>query len=96
MNQHYVYITASRRNGTLYIGKAADLVQRIWQHKEHAVKGFTKRYKVTILVHYEVFDSHEAALRHEKQLKEWKRKWKLELIEKHNPDWNDLYDEITK
>lgn len=96
MQNYYVYITASKRNGTLYIGKANDLIERIDQHRNHVVKGFTDRYNVTMLVHYEVLDSYEAALQREKQLKEWKRKWKLELIEKNNPDWKDLYEEITR
>ena len=96
MNQFYVYITASKRNGTLYIGKANDLVRRIHEHKNHVVKGFTDKYSVTMLVYYEVLDSYEAALQREKQLKAWKRQWKLDLIEKSNPEWRDLYDEICK
>ena len=94
MKQFYVYITASKKNGTLYIGMTGDLVQRIDAHRKHVVAGFTDKYDVTMLVHYEVADSYEAALEREKQLKAWKRKWKLELIEKSNPSWKDLYDEI--
>ena len=96
MNHHFVYITASKRNGTLYIGKTAALAARIDAHKKHAVRGFTEKYNVTMLVHYEVFDTHEQALRREKQLKEWKRKWKLELIEKNNPGWKDLFPELEE
>ena len=72
------------------------MLSRIDTHKKHLVKGVTDKYNVTMLVHYEIFDSFEAALKREKQLKEWKRKWKLELIEKHNPEWIDLFDELTK
>lgn len=96
MRQFYVYITASKRNGTLYIGKANDLIRRIDEHKNHVVPGFTRKYNVTMLVHYEVLDSHEAALQREKQLKAWRRQWKLELIEKSNPEWKDLYEDIVK
>lgn len=96
MPHHFVYITASKRNGTLYIGKSSDVLRRVDQHKRHLVKGFTHWYNVTRLVHYEVFDTHEQALTCEKQMKEWRRKWKLELIEKDNPDWNDLYEDLLK
>lgn len=89
-----VYILASKRNGTLYIGVTSDLVKRIWQHKESFVDSFTKKYAVKTLVYYEQHGSAESAIRREKRLKEWKRKWKLELIEKHNPSWEDLYYEI--
>ena len=77
-----VYILASRRNGTLYVGVTADLVQRVWQHKSDLTEGFTKRYGVHTLVWYEVHESMESAIRREKAIKEWKRAWKLELIEK--------------
>ena len=96
MKQFYVYITASKKNGTIYIGKANDLINRVGQHRQHAVAGFTDRYDVTRLVHYEVLDSMEAALARERQLKAWKRQWKLELIEKNNPDWRDLWEDIVK
>ena len=92
---YYVYILASKRNGTLYTGFTTALPKRSWEHKNDIVEGFTKKYQVHILVHYEVFQDKEAALKREKQLKKWHRKWKLELIEKSNPEWKDLYDTIT-
>lgn len=91
----YVYILCSQRNGTLYIGVTSDLIKRIWQHKEGEIEGFTKKYNVKTLVYYEVHGNAESAITREKQIKEWKRKWKLELIEKDNPDWIDLYDLVT-
>jgi putative endonuclease len=93
--QPAVYILASKRNGTLYIGVTSDLVKRIWEHKNDTVAGFTKRYGVHQLVWYELHESIEFAIEREKRLKEWKRVWKLELIESANPDWKDLYDTIT-
>ena len=89
-----VYILASRPNGTLYIGVTSDLIQRIWQHKSNLVKGFTERYGVHRLVWYEVHDSMESAIQREKAIKKWNRTWKIELIEKNNPTWGDLYNEI--
>jgi putative endonuclease len=89
--QPAVYILASKRNGTLYIGVTSDLVKRIWEHKNNLVEGFTKRYNVHQLVWYELPESMESAIEREKRLKEWKRKWKLELIESSNPNWQDLY-----
>ena len=90
-----VYILASQRNGTLYAGVTSNLVQRIWQHKNDQVEGFTKKYKVHILVWYEPHESMESAIAREKVLKEWRRAWKLELIEGANPEWRDLYEEIV-
>lgn len=87
-----VYILASDRNGTLYVGVTHDLIQRVWEHKSGFVDGFTKKYGVHTLVWYEVHPSMESALVREKQLKKWNRKWKLELIEGVNPMWADLYD----
>ena len=87
----YVYILASKINGTLYIGVTGDLIHRVREHKEKKTKGFTKKYKVNKLVYYETYDNPEEAILHEKQLKAWKRQWKLELIEKENSDWRDLY-----
>ena len=81
---------ASRRNGTLYAGVTSDLIRRVWEHKNDAVEGFTKRYKVHDLVWYELHQSMETAIGREKALKNWKRKWKLELVEKTNPEWRDL------
>jgi putative endonuclease len=93
--QPCVYILASQRNGTLYIGVTSDLVKRVWEHQSDFVEGFTKKYKVHHLVWYEVHDNMEAAINREKQLKEWKRQWKIVLIEKANPYWNDLYATIV-
>ena len=96
MSQHfYVYILASRRNGVLYIGMTNNLARRVWEHKTNAVDGFTKRYNVHRLVWYDVADTALAAITREKQLKKWKRTWKIQLIEKTNPEWRDLYDEIV-
>ncbi len=89
---YFVYIMASQQNGTLYVGVTNDLVRRVFEHKSDAVDGFTKRYKVHMLVWFESTSSIEAAILREKQLKNWRRSWKLNLIEKDNPDWNDLYD----
>ncbi|MEO6117793.1 MAG: GIY-YIG nuclease family protein [Methylotenera sp.] len=92
--QPCVYILASKRNGTLYIGVTSDLIKRIWEHKSDLVQGFTKQYQVHDLVWYETSENMESAIVREKQLKEWKRQWKLDLIEKTNPYWNDLYPTI--
>jgi putative endonuclease len=92
--QPAVYILASKRNGTLYIGVTSDLTKRVWQHRNDMEEGFTKRYGVHHLVWYELHENMESALQREKRLKEWKRAWKLELIENTNPDWQDLYDTI--
>ncbi len=90
-----VYIMASRRNGTLYTGVTSDLLKRVWMHKHDVLPGFTSKYKVHRLVWYEIHvDVREAILR-EKRIKEWKRAWKLKLIEDMNPDWEDLYDGLT-
>ena len=90
-----VYIMASTRNGTLYIGMTSDLPRRVWEHKTGVVQGFTKTYKVHSLVWYEIHDSAEAAITREKQMKAWKRVWKLRVIEEENPDWIDLYQTLT-
>ena len=92
--QPAVYILASKRNGTLYIGVTSDLVKRIWEHKNNIIGGFTKRYGVHQLVWYEIHETMEFAITREKRLKEWKRAWKLKLIERGNPDWEDLYQTI--
>jgi putative endonuclease len=94
IKQPAVYILASERNGTLYIGVTSDLVKRIWEHKNNLVKGFTKRYGVHNLVWYELHDNMDAAIEREKNVKEWKRTWKIRLLEENNPDWNDLYNTI--
>ena len=95
MKEPCVYMLASRRNGTLYVGATSDLVQRVWQHKNGVFGGFTKRYKVHLLVWYELHETMENAFSREKALKEWRRKWKLELIERGNPEWDDLYDGLV-
>ena len=88
----YVYLLASQRNGTLYVGVTSDLVKRVWEHKQDLVGGFTKRYQVHRLVHYEVFEDIRDAIVRERRIKKWKRGWKIQLIEEENPGWNDLYD----
>lgn len=93
---YYVYILASKRNGTLYIGVTSNLLKRVSEHKQKLVKGFTKKYNVDKLVYYEQTNSIISAIEREKQLKRWKRNWKLELIEKENPKWKDLYYELLK
>ncbi len=90
----FVYILASKKNGTIYIGVTSNLIKRIWQHKQSVVDGFTKQYAVKNLVYYESHDNAESAIHREKRLKEWKRQWKVTLIEKTNPSWNDLYESI--
>ena len=90
-----VYILASRRNGTLYVGATSDLVKRVWKHKNDLAEGFTKRYGVHTLVWFERHETMESAIAREKAIKEWKRRWKLELIERQNPEWRDLYGEIV-
>ena len=92
--QPAVYILASKRNGTLYVGVTSALAKRVWQHKNNLVEGFTKRYSIHQLVWYELHDTMENAVIREKRIKEWKRKWKLDLIEEMNPAWKDLYDKI--
>ena len=92
--QFYVYILASQRNGTLYIGSTADLIGRVYQHKNKLVDGFTKRYNVDKLVYYEIYGDRALALMREKQLKKWNRAWKIKLIEKDNPYWKDRYYDL--
>ncbi|MCU0593153.1 MAG: GIY-YIG nuclease family protein [Desulfobacterales bacterium] len=89
-----VYILASRRNGTLYVGVTSDLVKRVWEHKNDMVKGFTQRYGVHTLVWYEPHETMISAISREKAIKGWKRRWKLELIERSNPEWRDLYADL--
>ena len=91
----YVYIMASGRNGTLYIGVTGNLIARVWQHREGVVEGFTKKYGCKLLVWFERHDDIEAAIRREKQMKEWKRLWKLRVIEETNPDWDDLFESLV-
>ena len=94
MKNYYVYILSSKRNGTLYTGVTSDIVKRVYEHKQNVVEGFTKKYSVHMLVWYEIHDSAESAINKEKQIKKWKRTWKLKLIEKDNPEWIDLYESM--
>jgi putative endonuclease len=91
----WVYILASRIGGTLYIGVTNDLVRRVYEHRCKFVPGFTKRYGVDRLIYFEQFSSVEAAITREKQMKKWNRRWKIQLIEKTNPNWDDLYEGIA-
>jgi putative endonuclease len=95
MKQPAVYILASQRKGTLYVGVTSDLVKRIWEHKNELVEGFTKKYQVHRLVYFEQHQTMENAINREKQLKKWNRAWKIELIEKNNPHWRDLWQDIA-
>ena len=92
---YYVYIMASARNGTLYTGVTSDLPQRIYEHKNKILPGFTRRYGVDMLVYFERFTDIHDAIRREKRIKDWKRNWKKDLIEKTNPRWRDLYDDLN-
>jgi putative endonuclease len=94
MRSYYVYILASKRNGTLYVGVTSDLAKRIYEHKNNLVDGFTKKYQVHDLVYFEQTNDVQIAIKREKQIKAWKRNWKLELIESKNLDWRDLYEEL--
>lgn len=91
----FVYIMANRRNGTIYIGVTSNLIKRVWEHREGAADGFTKKYGCKMLVWYQKFDDIEDAIKREKQMKEWKRLWKLREIEEMNPDWNDLFESVV-
>jgi len=92
VKNYYVYILCNRRNGTLYTGVTSDLPKRIYEHKNDMADSFTKRYGVHCLVWYETHETAESAIMREKQIKKWKRQWKLQLIEKSNPHWSDLYE----
>lgn len=91
---YYIYILTSKKNGTLYIGITSDLIKRAYEHKKGVVGGFTKKYKVNKLVYYEETTDVKSAIEREKQLKKWKRQWKIELIEKHNSQWKNLYYDL--
>jgi putative endonuclease len=95
MKQPAVYILATGKRGTLYIGVTSNLVARTWQHREHLVEGFTKRYEVTMLAWYELHGTMESAILREKQLKKWNREWKLRLVQESNPEWRDLWEDIV-
>lgn len=92
--QPVTYILATERNGTLYVGVTSNLIARVWQHREHVVDGFTKKYGVKKLVWYEPHETMENAITREKRLKKWNRAWKIKLIETFNPYWNDLWPNI--
>jgi putative endonuclease len=93
---YWVYILASRKHGTIYIGVTNDLIRRVYQHKNKLAKGFTKEYSVIRLVWFETYDDITAAIEREKKLKKWRREWKINLIERDNPNWDDLYDAIAR
>ena len=95
MKQPAVYLLATGKRGTLYIGVTSNLVARTWQHREHVVEGFTKRYNVSMLVWYELHGTMESAILREKQLKKWNREWKLRLVQESNPEWRDLWEDIV-
>ena len=94
--QFYVYMLASKRNGTLYLGVTSDIVKRVWQHKNGLAEGFTKKYGIKRLVYYEIHEDAENAMKREKQLKKWRRAWKVELVEEKNSEWRDLYADICQ
>ncbi|MBF0570857.1 MAG: GIY-YIG nuclease family protein [Candidatus Omnitrophica bacterium] len=94
--QYYVYILASKKNGTLYIGVTNDLIKRAYEHKNDLAEGFTKKYGVHQLVYFEQTSDINSAIIKEKQIKKWRRQWKIELIEEKNPEWIDLYIELVK
>jgi len=94
MKSYYIYILASKRNGTLYIGVTNNLMKRVYEHKKDLADGFTKKYNVHKLVYYEQTSDIDSAINREKQLKKWNRKWKLKLIEEGNPKWEDLYNDL--
>ena len=96
MGRPCVYILASKRNGTLYVGVTNDIVRRAWEHKSGAFNGFAKRYNVHQLVHVEFHETMPDAIVREKQIKKWRRAWKVELIERGNPEWRDLYEDMTR
>ena len=93
---YYLYIMTNQKNGTLYIGATNDLIRRTFEHREGLIRGFTKKYGLTRLVYYEAYEDVRDALEREKRMKEWKRAWKIELIERENPEWRDLWFEINQ
>jgi len=96
MSGYWLYIMASVLNGTLYVGVTNNLVRRVFEHREGSIEGFTKQYKVKMLVYYEQYDTVFPAIQREKNIKHWSRKWKIDLIRGMNPAWRDLYDDITR
>ena len=95
MKQYYVYILSSKGNGTLYIGVTNHLLRRVWEHKNDLVEGFTRKYHVHNLVYYETYGAIYDAIEREKRMKKWKRQWKINLIETSNPQWKDLFVDLT-
>ncbi len=95
MKDPYVYILASKKDGALYVGVTSNLVARIWQHKNHVVAGHTEKYKIKQLVYFEQHANMETAITREKQIKKWNRQWKINMIEKSNPNWVDLWSQIV-
>ena len=95
MKQYFIYILASKRNGTLYLGITSNLLKRVYEHKNNLIEGFTKKYNVHTLVYYEPYNDIYDAIAREKNIKKWKRRWKIELIEKSNPKWEDLYYRLS-
>lgn len=95
MKQYYVYILTTKNNAAFYVGITSDLPKRIWQHKEKRADGHTKKYNISKLVYFETFDDPDNAIKREKRLKRWNRDWKIKIIEEGNPNWNDLYKDIT-
>jgi putative endonuclease len=91
---YYVYILASRKDGAMYVGVTNDIIRRIYEHRTKAVPGFTAKYNITRLVWFEIYDDPVSAISREKELKKWKRAWKIQLIESQNPRWDDLYESI--
>ena len=96
MNQYYIYILASQNNSTLYVGVTNDLMKRVYEHKNNLVDGFTSRYKVHKLVYFEESNDIQSAILREKRIKKWNRQWKIRLIEKINPHWKDLYEDLIR
>lgn len=91
---YYIYILASKKNGTLYVGVTSDLAKRIYEYKNNLIEGFTQKYAIHNLVYFESTESIESAIMREKQLKKWNRAWKINLVENNNPAWNDLYPDL--
>lgn len=96
MSNYYVYILASKRYGTLYKGATDDLIRRVYEYRNNLIEGFTSKYGVHTLVYYDVCDNRESANQRERQIKEWKRRWKIELIENANPQWENLYEQVVR
>jgi putative endonuclease len=93
---YYVYLLASRKDGALYLGVTNDLIRRTFEHRSKVTRGFTSRYNITKLVWFEIYDDPISAISREKEIKKWRRAWKVALIVQENPDWNDLYESITR